>query len=679
MQTNLPPRNRWQLAADGGIDWCVTNDAGLPHVDRVELCGFKVAAVVHYGARANGLLVLRKDVIWPALRFFPNDTHASLARSYNEGAVLRLAVDGNLVLWEKLVRARFDGTLTLDTETPEGLAIRREIFPADRQPAVIERYTITNRAGRPLTVRVASNNFTEETDAALGVYGAYTLSAAPDGAGEFSLSAGESMTAAFIISGRRAGEPAPVIDAGAELRKRRALQTTLRGTLALETPDAAVNEMFALAKFHAAESIFATKGGLMHAPGGGLGTETSVPCRGRYYAAVWANDQIEYAAPFFAGLNYAPGREATENAFRMFAKFSNSEWRSVPSSVIAEGDDIWSSAGDRGDTAMLAYGLGRYALTLGDRAVAEQWWPFLEWCLEYCRRKVNADGVVASDSDELEGRLPAGDANLHTSVLVYDALRSAAALARDLGRPVTVSDEYARRAEELRRAIEQFFGAEVEGFATYRYYRENTVLRAWICSPLTVGLFARKDATISALVSPKLWTADGVLSASNQADFWDRATLYALRGIFYAGAADLALGYLRAFTARRLLGDHVPYAVEAQSPTQVEAAQCHLAAESALYVRVFTEGLLGLRPAGLRAFWLKPSLPVTWPRAALRNLNAFGHTFDLQVERAADGALRVVIVSGDVSAEHIIRAGDELEVEFAGETLGMRKLLGSLA
>ena len=108
----------------------------------------------------------------------------------------------------------------------------------------------------------------------------------------------------------------------------------------------------------------------------------------------------------------------------------NAEYRPIPSSIIAEGDDIWNGAGDRGDAAMIAYGAARYALARGERNEAEELWPLVEWCLEYCRRKLTPEGVVASDTDELEGRFPAGKANLCTSTLYYDALRSAVYLGR---------------------------------------------------------------------------------------------------------------------------------------------------------------------------------------------------------------------------------------------------------
>lgn len=182
--------------------------------------------------------------------------------------------------------------------------------------------------------------------------------------------------------------------------------------------------MFALAKVRAAESVFRTRGGLLHAPGG------------VYYAAIWCNDQPEYVNPFFPQLGYAKGNEAALNSFLHFARYMNPEYRYIPWSVIAEGYDTYGPF-DRGDAAMLAYGAGRYALQMGDTRTAEALWPLIEWTLEYCRRKLNEHGVVASEADELEKRFPAGDANLCTSSLYYDALRSAAWLAEQTGTAAT--------------------------------------------------------------------------------------------------------------------------------------------------------------------------------------------------------------------------------------------------
>ena len=71
---------------------------------------------------------------------------------------------------------------------------------------------------------------------------------------------------------------------------------------------------------------------------------------------------------------------------------------------------------------------------------------------------------------------------------------------------------------------------------------------------------------------------------------------------------------------RRLLGDHVPYAVEAWP----EGNQRHLSAESALYCRVVTEGIFGFRPTGLNSFTITPQLPASWNEMSLKNIVAFG-------------------------------------------------------
>jgi hypothetical protein len=410
-----------------------------------------------------------------------------------------------------------------------------------------------------------------------------------------------------------------------------------------------LNEAFAFAKVRATESIFATRGGLMHGPGGG-----------RYYAAIWANDQAEYANPFFGFLGEGNPRASALNAFRHFARFMNPDYTAIPSSIIAEGTGTWNGAKDRGDQAMIAYGASRFALASGVRDQAEELWPLIEWCLEYLKRKTTADGVIASDSDELENRFPSGRANLNTSSLTYDALLSAAMLGQSLGRPKAVLDDYRARAAALRAAIGRYFGATIDGFATYRYYDGNTTLRAWIATPLTVGIDDRARGTTDALFSPRLWTKDGLATEEGEPDFWDRSTLYALRGVLAAGDTSRAMERLSAYTHRRLLGEHVPYAVEAYP----EGGQAHLAAESALYCRIFTEGLFGIRPTGLGSFTLTPRLPAAWDRMSLRAVHAFGRVFDVEVSRSGDGVRTKVTPDSGATVDAVVARDASVRVIF---------------
>ena len=51
------------------------------------MSGRQVSAIVTYGVRENGALALTRQVVFPALRTIPNDTHASLSYTFGEDAV----------------------------------------------------------------------------------------------------------------------------------------------------------------------------------------------------------------------------------------------------------------------------------------------------------------------------------------------------------------------------------------------------------------------------------------------------------------------------------------------------------------------------------------------------------------------------------------------------------------
>ena len=629
----------WALDADGGITWTVK--AGRAHQDQIEMSGRKVSLIVTYGVDQDAHLVLRRQVVFPLLRTVPNDTHASLSYVFGEDAMPRILIEGRAS--NETVRSiSHKGVMTVRSVMgrKQDVLLTRTLFPSTSQQLVLERLTLTNASATAQRVEVERTEKVVHTNAQNGFYGEYVLGARVLDAGERMVAPGGNTTFSLIFGGRKLSEEDAVLDSGAEEAARRSLVDGYLSKLILETPDPVLNRAFAFAKIRTAESVYETKGGLMHGPGGGS-----------YYAAIWANDQAEYANPFFPFLGDATANESAVNAFRLFANYMNAGYKPIPSSIIAEGTSYWNGAGDRGDMAMIAYGAGRFALAYGDKKTANDLWPLIEWCLEYCERKKNGAGVIASDSDELEGRFPAGKANLNASALYYDALRSAGFLGKELGK-VDV-EKYAQRAHEMRGAIERYFGAEVEGFATYRYYDGNTVLRAWISTPLTVGLFDRANGTVEALFSPRLWTADGLATQAGEKTFWDRATLYGLRGALAAGETQRAMTFLTAYSTRRLLGEHVPYAVEAWP----EGNQRHLAAESALYCRVYTEGLFGMRPTGLRSFDLTPRLPDGWDAMALRRIQAFGHSFDVEVKRSGEKVRVEVKAEGRVVSQEVVTGG----------------------
>ena len=635
---------RWILADNGGITWKV-NDR-IPHNDHIEMSGRQLSVVLRYGVDSNGAFTLSRSIVWPMLRHKPNQTHDNLIRRFASNVLDWALINGQpLTTQEKVQRITLDGVMTVESRLGNSLLLTRTLFPSTTQAAYLEQYVFVNTGDRDLSIELPDVNLLYVTDAEKGVYGAYHYQVKSSQKGVFLLNPGNELTYTVAYTGWKANEAAPVLDVSAELAARKALVQELWSKLIVVTPDPVLNRAFAFAKLRGSESIYATKGGLMHGPGGES-----------YYAAIWANDQAEYISPFFPYLGYETGNQSALNAYRHFARFMNDEYKPIPSSIISEGVDIWHGAGDRGDGAMIAYGAARYALAHGDRKEAEELWPLIQWCLEFCKRKINDKGVVSSDSDELENRFPSGDANLCTSVLYYDALISAAYLGDDLGKP---ANTYRKEASTLRKAIEKHFGYRMEGFDTYRYYDGNDVLRSWICIPLTMGIFERAEGTIAALFSPRLWTDDGLLTQAGTQTFWDRSTLYALRGVFAAGATEKGLDYLERYSQRRLLGDHVPYPIEAWP----EGSQRHLSAESGLYCRIYTEGLFGIRPTGLRSFDLCPHLPDKWDNMSLKSCHAFGQVFDIQVVRkGAKLAITVTSASGTVIKKEI-PPGNTLKVK----------------
>ena len=656
---------RWQLQPDGSILWRVDSQR-LPHYDHLEMSGEQVSVVWRYGVNADGSFSMERSVVWPMLRTIPNNTHASLMKRFLVDFPSQWQVDGQTLNNEQVQSLRLDGTLTVkslfsvghtrgskDNYTlPARIELTRVYFPSADKPMVCEQYVVKNIGDGGVTLTVPQSDIVYRTDPAQGVDGTYVLTASLHSPAAFyHLEKGDSVILGATIQGCRESEKSLAVNVADELSARKRFLDEIGSKLVFHSPDSVLNAAFAFAKIRASESIFRTSGGLMHSPGGES-----------YYAAIWANDQAEYVNPFFPFLGYGIGNESAINCYRHFARFMNDDYAPLPSSVISEGKDHFSAAGDRGDAAMVAYGASRFALELGDKEVSQQLWPLIEWCLEFCRRHLNAEGVVTSDSDELENRFPAGEANLCTSTLYYDALLSAAYLADDLGMDAR-KKQYRKEAEELRAHMKDYFEATVEGYETYQYYKGNDLLRAWICMPLVAGIYDRKEGTIAALLSPKLWTKDGLLTQSGTSTYWDRSLLYALRGVYAAGERQTATRYFHDYSVNRLLGEHVPYPIEAWP----EGDQRHLSAESGLYCRIVTEGLFGIRPTGMHSFQLTPQLPDEWNEMELCNVYAFGtEPFSIRITRkdAQKPRLRVTIErDGKVLKQYSTSVGKTLNVK----------------
>ncbi|MEI7956552.1 MAG: hypothetical protein WCJ66_15405 [Verrucomicrobiota bacterium] len=549
-----------------------------------------------------------------------NNRQKKLLQESGRAADPQLSVNERVVPCLVPTSATFDGMLTLTYPTSEGLAVTRSVYPSMSEAAVIDEWQLRNTSDKPLTLKVPPITKVDAVDEQVEIIrscaGVESIAVNPGGTASFV----SSMTAHLTST------PIPVLNSTAAHNERRAVaDAAWHGPGRLETPDPQLNLAFTLQKFHVLEcpmetlqGIITHNGSLIYAPG------------------VWANDPVEYSSPLFPFFGDAGLNRAGMNMYRIWQNHCI-QHGIVPFPGSFEGPALILTQKERGDDAMVLYGLSKFLLFQGDRAAAAELWPLIEFSAASVLSHTTPDAIVASQTDEMEDRYPTGKANLSTSALAYAGYRQAAHLAKALDKPAAA--DFNQRADALRKGIEAYFGAEIEGFHTYRYYKDNTTLRGWILLPLAMGISERKDGTVAALLSNKLWPnrMDGadILAESTRPTEWGRETYYALRTLFKAGQTEVALDLTQRVVQTQIFGCKGPYPDE---------DAIDMLCPGSLYPRVFTEGLFGIVPTGLDSFECTPWLPKAWPRMALRDLRAFGHTWDLLVERDGDQQ-RVTVTS----------------------------------
>ncbi|MBR4910117.1 MAG: hypothetical protein IKZ47_02190 [Clostridia bacterium] len=565
------------------------------HTESLEMSGERVSGIIGYGAK-GGKLRLTRDIVFPSFRIQPNDTHGSYC--------VRGAAAPVLLGEETFEKAQISGILTLFSHTGNAL-IKRSFYPSTTLSCFYEDIKITAVRGDVTPVYEE----TERLETKLGCEGYIYADRVADGCPGV-IKKGETRRIVFTYRAYFANAQPPFETD--PLNKRIKRVEELLSVCDLTTGDDVIDTEFAFAKIRAGESLFRTKKGLIHCPGGY-----------DYYAAVWCNDQLEYAAPWFAFTGDKKAMEASVNAFRLYEPYMNDEYRPIPSSIVAEGLDYWNGAGDRGDAAMYLFGLSRYLLTVGKAPDAGQE-RALDWCTEYIARNITEEGAVFSDSDELEGRISTG-VNLATASLSYGGLGLLSVLWQRCGKE-DKSQKAEKLKERIKGAFEGYFGAGIGGFKTYAYHKGCKEVRAWNCLPVYMGVFDRANDTLASIESALL-SDNGLKTHEGENVTWDRSTLYFITSLFRAGQTEKAFSLLKGYSEKRLLGERVPYPVEAYP----EGNMRHLSAESALYCRVITDGILNIA-FNKGGYTLRESVPFIPGGLSLKNVFTDGKYTDIEIK-----------------------------------------------
>ena len=617
-------KDYWKITDRKSIVWDLTKEERLPHKENIEMAGQNVAAILYYEIDENKKLSLSRDVIFPQLRTYNkyDEPDWKKYRAYFRRTISN-EISPTILFKNKTINPSFvdsieiGGMITFYHTPVQGLQIVRTLYPSMTDRFLTEKWEIKNLNSEVKKITINNCDLKQEE---IGYKGDYTFQVFSKAKKSVELQPHQSYIFPFYFGATLNKEKINSFDFQKAEQQRIDYLKIMKDNLVLKTPNEIINTLFYFSKIRASESIYNSSLGLIHSPGGG-----------NYYVGIWANDQVEYSGPFFPYLGYNNGNTAALNTYLHFLKNIPTEDTHIPYAFEVDGNFPMTHL-DRGDAAMIAYGTAHFALASGDKKLAKQLWPLIEWSLEYCHNHRNSSGAVISESDEMEGRIPTGDANLSTSTLYYGGLKYSQRLAKSIGKRKKART-YNKRLAEMKNVIENYFGGNLEGIDTYKYFKENKHLRHWICLPLSVGITTRKEGTLNALFN-KLWMENGILvelsdNLKFKTTFWDRATLYALQGAMKVGATDKAFEKLIYFSQKRLLGDHVPYVVEAYPENNMK----HLSAESALYCRIFTEGMLGIEPLSFDKIKLTPSLPKDWDFLELKNMAVLGQSTDIYLKR----------------------------------------------
>ncbi len=579
------------------------------HRDDVEMSGEAVSGIIGYSVE-NGELSVDRFLVYPMFRTHPDVTQSSLRVKYNEPLI-------DFGKKESFCEVEFDGVLCIKTVIDEKIHITRRFYPSTALPVFYEDIEIYNDGDKPLKVDFQPQ---KRINTCLGCRG-YIYTEIIADKDFLKLAPSEQGKIRFGFYSRFANEENELEENPLEKRYERV--EALRGVCDLTTGNDVIDTMFAFAKVRAGESIFKTSAGRVHSPGGT-----------NYYAAIWCNDQSEYSTPWFAFTGDKILCEAAENAISWFEPYMNDEFLPIPSSIISEATDFWNGAGDRGDAAMFLYGNSRYFLTSGIMPDESQL-KMLDWCAEYIKRKITDEGVVFSDTDELENRLSSG-VNLNTSSLAFGGFSHYARILEKMGNDKK-AEEMLCLKETIRKGIKEYFEGNVGGYETYRYHKGCEQIRAWTCLPVYMGINDRGDETLRA-IDETLWREGGLATTQGEQIMWDRSTLYYISSLFRGGKTEKAMERLKEYSEIRLLGERVPYAVEAYPEYNMR----HLSGESALFCRVITDGIFGIHLDG-ESPRVKCSLPDELENIEIHRIFLDGEYKNIKVSRSNDGTSFVTL------------------------------------
>ncbi len=562
------------------------------HSDHLEMSGEQVSGVVEYGVN-GGSLSVNFTAVYPNFRVQPNLTKSHL--------MLDIIPE---LLGGEFEKVEFDGNLSFTTNL-ESVKIKYTFFPSVKCPVFYEQIMLINNGEKEFEFEIEKYKRLDNRFCCEGF--AYIEQLCEQN--KIKVRAGESKTVVIAYLARYANQEGAVENNPLVARNKRIKQLT--SVCEITTGDKTLDTLAHFCKLRVGESIFNSEKGYINSPGGK-----------QYYVGAWTNDTSQYATPFYAYSTDKTENLAVFTGMDFYEPFMNDIFEPIPSSIICGGTDYWNMRRDRGDAAMFLSGNSRYFL-IKKQEPSQKYLKMLQWCADFTERQIMDDGVVFSDTDEMEYRLTAG-INLSTSAISYGAFDAYATLLERMGKDEQ-SKKYRKLCENLKIAIDKYFGNTVSGYKTYDYHKDCGEIRAWICLPSFYGIHDRTEQTIKA-IDNRLFRNSQLYSCEKKEEMWDRSGLYYFSTLFRSGYSELGYKRLKQYSKSRLLGEHVPYPIE-RLPEGY-----HLSDEGALYNRIFIEGILNITFTKDGAL-LNPQLPKMIKSLSIKRIFLSGKLRDITVKK----------------------------------------------
>ena len=278
-----------------GQDWQIVNTRAISkanpvsYSDNIEMAGKKVAGIIYYKVDSTGVLTLEREIIYPQLRKYIGENEsrwrvyrAYLKETWKEKVEPLIYINNYHWTPGSVAKITIDGSLNIQhNPSPSGIGLKRTFLPSVNERMFIEKWKLTNHSDTLAELIIGNISIVKN---AYGNYGQYTYGVRTDSEENIQLAANESTTIDIQYFAQMDGDKP--MESTKQLGKREEFLDEIHSKLILKTPNEELNTLFAFSKVRAAESIFDSKMGIVHSPGGG-----------RYYAGVWANDQAEYSGP----------------------------------------------------------------------------------------------------------------------------------------------------------------------------------------------------------------------------------------------------------------------------------------------------------------------------------------------------------------------------------------------